>query len=282
MALEETRARDEGSAFPRVRRPRASCATRTWSSPSPAPGRSGSGSPRRRSTASTATSAPASCRARSRCRCRTLPASTSPARSTRWARAWTASRSVTGSSAFLPMAADRRGRGVRHRSGRDSGGGAHEHPAGRRRRAAAGGSHRVAGAVRPREADDRPARADQRRGRRRRRLRRAAGQERRRVRDRHGQPAQHRAGQGRGRRRGHRPHHRRGDRGGDRAGRRRAQPRPDRPGAAGRAGHPDPCRRSAGQHHRVDARALRRGSAAYAASTCSSAATPTNCPGWSR
>jgi hypothetical protein len=49
----------------------------------------------------------------------------------------------------------------RARPGRDPGGGAHEHSARRCRRVPGSGPHRLAGALRPRRADGRAARADQ-------------------------------------------------------------------------------------------------------------------------
>ena len=180
--------------------------------PVPGPGRCGCASRRRRSTSSTTASAAATCRAPSRWPCRTPRASRSPARSTRWATASTALPVGDEVVGFLPMVAD---------------GAAAEYvvapaevltraPSGvelaRRRRAADGGPHRLAGAVRRREADGRAARADQRRGRGRGRLRRAAREARRRPRRRHRQPAQQCGTAGGGRRRGRRPHHHRGDR----------------------------------------------------------------------
>ena len=151
-----------------------------------------------------------------------------------------------------------------------------EHPARRRGRTAPGRAHRLAGTLRARGPAGRAADPHQRRQRCRGRLRRAAGQVRRRPRHRHGE-RRHHATQVQAHGADEVVDHTAGDvsAGGQRAGRRVAQPGPDQSRAVhwpwppwsateGSSSTP-PCG--------CPPRPTRR--AACAASTCTSAATPT-------
>ena len=154
-----------------------------------------------------------------------------------------------------------------------------QHPAGRRGRAPAGRAHRLAGALRARRPASRAADPRQRRQRRRGRLRRPAGQGRRRPRHRHGE----------------RPTPRTGSRPAEptrssttppatwrpavtRAGRRAAQPGPDRARSSSPRWPPGSATAGSSSTPRSGCppRPTRR--AACAASTCTSAATPTSWP----